>query len=74
MRKVNKEVKLPPGYHADWAGEYESQERSQARLMIVLPITILVICLILGSASAAFRSAHRTRADRRSARAKGPPE
>jgi len=47
MRKVSRQVKLPTGYHIDWAGEYESQKRSSKRLMIVLPITILVICLIL---------------------------
>jgi cobalt-zinc-cadmium resistance protein CzcA len=40
-------VKLPTGYHIDWAGEYESQKRSQKRLMIVVPITLLVICMIL---------------------------
>ncbi len=47
IRKVNQQVKLPTGYRIDWAGEYESQKRSQRRLMIVLPLTILVICLIL---------------------------
>jgi len=47
MSKVTRQVKLPTGYHNDWAGEYESQKRSSKRLMIVLPITILVICLIL---------------------------
>jgi cobalt-zinc-cadmium resistance protein CzcA len=40
-------VKLPPGYHLDWAGEYESQKRSSKRLMIVLPLTILGIFVIL---------------------------
>ena len=35
------------GYRIDWAGEYASQKRSQQRLMIVLPITILVIFIIL---------------------------
>jgi cobalt-zinc-cadmium resistance protein CzcA len=49
MSKVEKRVKLPVGYHLDWAGEYESQKRSQRRLMIVLPITILVIYIILFS-------------------------
>jgi cobalt-zinc-cadmium resistance protein CzcA len=49
MRAVEKDVKLPVGYHLDWAGEYESQKRSQRRLMIVLPITILVIYVILYS-------------------------
>jgi cobalt-zinc-cadmium resistance protein CzcA len=47
MSKVTRQVKLPTGYHIDWAGEYESQKRSSKRLMIVLPITILVICMIL---------------------------
>jgi cobalt-zinc-cadmium resistance protein CzcA len=47
IRKVNERVKLPVGYHIDWAGEYESQKRSQKRLMIVLPLTILVIFVIL---------------------------
>ena len=47
IAKVDKEVKLPVGYHTEWAGEYESQKRSSKRLAIVVPITILVICLIL---------------------------
>jgi cobalt-zinc-cadmium resistance protein CzcA len=47
MKLVGDKVKLPTGYHIDWAGEYESQKRSQKRLMIVLPITILVIFVVL---------------------------
>jgi cobalt-zinc-cadmium resistance protein CzcA len=47
MKKVEDQVKLPPGYHLDWAGEYESQKRSEKRLLIVLPITILLIFVIL---------------------------
>lgn len=49
IRQVDQQVKLPPGYHIDWAGEYESQKRSQRRLLLVLPITILVIFMILYS-------------------------
>jgi cobalt-zinc-cadmium resistance protein CzcA len=49
IKNVNREVKLPVGYHLNWAGEYESQKRSQRRLLIVLPITILVIYVILYS-------------------------
>jgi cobalt-zinc-cadmium resistance protein CzcA len=47
MAKVQQQVKLPEGYHIDWAGEYESQKRSSRRLAVVVPITLLVICLIL---------------------------
>ncbi len=50
MAKVNRQVKLPPGYKYDWAGEYESQQRSQARLAVIVPVTILIIFLILYTA------------------------
>ncbi len=55
MRKVGQQVKLPVGYHIDWAGEYESQKRSQARLAVVLPLTILVICMILYTMFSSFK-------------------
>ncbi|MGA8214910.1 MAG: CusA/CzcA family heavy metal efflux RND transporter [Candidatus Sulfotelmatobacter sp.] len=55
MRKVNEQVKLPPGYHIDWAGEYESQKRADERLLIVLPITILVIFVILYTMFKSFK-------------------
>jgi cobalt-zinc-cadmium resistance protein CzcA len=45
--KTEQQIKLPPGYRIDWAGEYASQQRSERRLMIVVPITILVILIIL---------------------------
>jgi len=47
MKKVNEQVQLPLGYRIDWEGEYESQKRASARLLIVLPITILLIFIIL---------------------------
>jgi cobalt-zinc-cadmium resistance protein CzcA len=47
IKKVSAGVKLPSGYTIDWAGEYESQKRSERRLLVVLPVTILVIFVIL---------------------------
>ncbi len=44
---VTKNVKLPPGYRLEWAGEYESAKRSQRRLAIVIPLTLLLIFVIL---------------------------
>jgi cobalt-zinc-cadmium resistance protein CzcA len=55
MKKVNEQVKLPAGYHIDWAGEYESQKRADRRLLIVLPITILVIFIILYTMFKSFK-------------------
>ena len=47
-------MKLPTGYHLEWAGEYESQKRANKRMAIVVPITVLAIFLILYTM---FRSA-----------------
>ncbi|MGC2090600.1 MAG: CusA/CzcA family heavy metal efflux RND transporter [Candidatus Acidiferrales bacterium] len=47
IQKVTAQVQLPRGYHIDWEGEYESERRAQARLLIIVPLTILVIFLIL---------------------------
>jgi cobalt-zinc-cadmium resistance protein CzcA len=47
IKRVTAQVKLPTGYTIDWAGEYESQKRSQRRLALVLPVTILLIYIIL---------------------------
>ena len=49
MAAVNKSVKLPQGYRLEWAGEYESQKRSSARLAVIVPLTILAIFVILYS-------------------------
>ena len=47
MRRVQQKVKLPQGYRLEWSGEYEGQKRAEARLLIVVPLTILVIVIIL---------------------------
>ena len=49
MRNVNAKIQLPRGYHIDWEGEYESQKRAQARLLVIVPLTILVIFMIIYS-------------------------
>src|ERR1700733_10515836 len=47
IKKVNAQVQLPRGYHIDWEGEYESEKRAEARLLVIVPLTIMVIYLIL---------------------------
>ena len=51
---INQKVQLPRGYHLQWAGEYESEQRSSRRLLVIVPITILVIFIIIYTM---FRSA-----------------
>ncbi len=53
IKKVDAQVHLPRGYHIDWAGEYESEKRAEARLLVIVPLTVLVIFGIL---YAMFRS------------------
>jgi cobalt-zinc-cadmium resistance protein CzcA len=55
IAKVEQNVKLPAGYRFDWAGEYESQKRSEQRLLVVIPITILLIFIILYSMFRSFK-------------------
>ncbi|HTB20602.1 MAG TPA: efflux RND transporter permease subunit, partial [Bryobacteraceae bacterium] len=49
VKLINEKVKLPPGYRVDFSGEYESEKRAEARLAIIVPLTILVIFIILYS-------------------------
>jgi len=47
MKNVNAQVQLPRGYHTDWEGEYVSEKRAEARLRIIVPLTVLLIFMIL---------------------------
>jgi cobalt-zinc-cadmium resistance protein CzcA len=47
IKKVNAQVQLARGYHIDWEGEYESEKRAEARLLFIVPLTILLIFVIL---------------------------
>src|ERR1039457_7167761 len=55
MKQVQQKVKLPQGYHLEWSGEYESEKRAEARLLIVVPLTILLIVIILYTMFRSFK-------------------
>ncbi len=46
-KAVAEAVRLPPGTTVQWSGQYESLERAQARLAVVVPLTLLVVFLLL---------------------------
>jgi cobalt-zinc-cadmium resistance protein CzcA len=52
---VNKLVSLPKGYHYEWAGEYESKQRADKRLALIVPLTVLLIALILFTMFKSFK-------------------
>jgi cobalt-zinc-cadmium resistance protein CzcA len=47
IKQIGAKVKMPPGYTIGWSGEYESEKRAEARLAVIVPLTILVIFIIL---------------------------
>ncbi len=55
IKNVSAQVKLPRGYHIDWEGEYVSEKRAEARLLFIVPITILLILIILYSMFRSFK-------------------
>ena len=50
IEEVGQKVHLDEGYHLDWTGEYESQQRANRRLAVIVPITLLLMSFILYSA------------------------
>jgi Cu(I)/Ag(I) efflux system membrane protein CusA/SilA len=46
-RAVAQQVKLPPGYHIEWSGQFEYLQRAAAKLRLVVPATLLVILVLL---------------------------
>lgn len=50
IEEIRQKVHLDEGYHLDWTGEYESQQRANRRLAVIVPITLLLMSFILYSA------------------------
>jgi Cu(I)/Ag(I) efflux system membrane protein CusA/SilA len=44
---VAQQVPMPQGYHLNWSGQYEYMQRAKARLMYVVPLTLLIVFLLL---------------------------
>jgi Cu(I)/Ag(I) efflux system membrane protein CusA/SilA len=47
QKAVAEGVQFPPGYYAIWSGQFEYLERAEARLKVVVPVTLLIIFLLL---------------------------
>ncbi len=55
IKTVREKVKLPVGYYTEWAGEYESQQRANKRLSLIVPVTLLAIFFLLYSMFSSFK-------------------
>src|SRR5439155_12255130 len=47
QKAVAASVKFPTGYYVTWSGQFEYLERAEARLKVVVPVTLLIIFLLL---------------------------
>jgi len=47
QRRIAESVKLPGGYRIVWAGEFEDLQNAQARLAVIVPISLLLIVVLL---------------------------
>lgn len=47
QRAVAERVRMPPGYHVEWSGQFEYMQRAKAKLAIVVPVTLLIIFVLL---------------------------
>jgi Cu(I)/Ag(I) efflux system membrane protein CusA/SilA len=46
-RTLAERIALPPGVHLAWAGQFQYLERAQAKLMFILPLTLLVVFVLI---------------------------
>ncbi|MFZ2161100.1 MAG: CusA/CzcA family heavy metal efflux RND transporter [Sideroxyarcus sp.] len=54
---IEREVKLPEGYHIDYGGQFENQQRAAQRLGVVVPVSIALIFFMLFSTFRSVRQA-----------------
>ncbi len=47
QKTVVTKVHFPSGYFITWGGQFESQQRTQKRLSVIIPITLVIIFLLL---------------------------
>jgi cobalt-zinc-cadmium resistance protein CzcA len=55
--RIAQKVHLPEGYHYEWAGEYDSLQKEQRRLIIIIPISLVIILALLFTAFNSLRHA-----------------
>ncbi len=55
IEKVDAQVKLPRGYHLGWEGEFQSEVRAEARMAVIVPITVLLIFILLYTMYRSFK-------------------
>jgi cobalt-zinc-cadmium resistance protein CzcA len=47
QQRVKEKINLPAGYHIEFGGQFENQQRAMNRLMIIVPAVILLVLVML---------------------------
>lgn len=47
QQKIARQVRLQPGYHMIWSGQFENQERAMQRLSFIVPVSFTLIFVLL---------------------------
>ena len=47
QRRLTGAVTFPSGYYVTWGGQFENQQRATARLMVVVPLSLVIIFVLL---------------------------
>jgi Cu(I)/Ag(I) efflux system membrane protein CusA/SilA len=47
QKAVAEQVRFPQGYYVTWSGQFEYLQRAEARMKIVVPVTLMIILLLL---------------------------
>ncbi len=55
--RIGERVELPPGYHVEYGGQFENQQRAMRRLAIIVPAALAAIFLMLYLSLGGLRSA-----------------
>jgi cobalt-zinc-cadmium resistance protein CzcA len=53
---IDAKIKLPSGYFVKWGGQFELQQEANKRLMLVVPVTLLIVCLLLYAAFSSMKN------------------
>jgi len=46
-QRINEQVKFPPGYYIQWAGQFQYLKEAEQRLAVVIPLTLLIIFVLI---------------------------
>ena len=46
-QRIEREIKLPPGYYVEYGGEFKNQQRASKRLAIIVPLALFMIFVLL---------------------------